>query len=136
MPPVLDQVQQQSAPPAQEREGARLRRAYEEKKGRSLTHEDLGPHPRSAIVELLRSRSDRDKLVELLGRLKGVDYGRGGGKAAYTRKGVRPETLPVPADDPTLIDLFYATINKIGPAYRPHKPYRPPKRPPSHGIDA
>lgn len=45
-----------------------------------------------------------------------------------------PEDIPVPADDPTLINLFRAIVNKIGTPYR--RPFPEMERVPSHGMDA
>ena len=132
MPPVLDQVQRQA--PVQEREGARLRRAYEEKKGRSMTLDDLGPGNKTHAISR-QIQGDVPELWRTLKRLKAVD------PIPYSTEVVRgapnapTESIPVPADDPTLINHFNALIEKMRVGPLPSKRYRR-ERIPSHGVDA
>ena len=66
------------------------------------------------------------QLRELLRRLKGVELGT---RAEYLANPnvptMHPSDIPVPADDPTLINQFYGTINRMGVPYEQKRPYRP-----------
>ena len=128
MPPVLDQVQQ-SPPPAQEREGTRLRRAYEEKKGRSYTMDDLGPDSRRAVSNLISP--DAGALIDVLRRMRSVNPGREGYESARGTY-VPEEEIPVPADNPTLINLFQGLLEKMRAGPTPTRKLRY-ESVPSHG---
>ena len=128
MPPVLEKVQpppSPSPPPAQG-EGVRLRRAYERGK-RAYSKRDVN----------LAVAPDLPKLIDAIRRLKGVRLRRRGEEQATgaRRRYVDPKDIPVPADDPTLINHFYGVLAKMTAGSLPSRRMQRPPRPPSHGMD-
>lgn len=99
MPPLLQQAQDLAAQGAGG-EGHRLREAYYEAAAPSISD-----------------------LQDVIRRMKGVDLGT---RESYYRSGMKeeaPENLPVPADDPILIDRYYSLMEAL---QVPVKPYRTP----------